>query len=142
MSFIKLVSVKSIFLLIKYFLCVLKMFSLWTFLHEIIVVFFLIKILQFLKIEAVCAKKEIIMMFITLKTDETHFLSNTYVSQGKKTYLKCSWNFSIRKKWHAKISMFFYKSPGFLRFLLKFPGSKLCKVGRSALTMTTEQFLN
>ena len=80
MSFIKLVSVKSIFLLIKYFLCVLKMFSLLTFLHEIIVVFFLIKILQFLKIEAVCAKKEIIMMFITLKTDETHFLSNTYVS--------------------------------------------------------------
>ena len=80
MSFIKLVSVKSIFLLIKYFLCVLKMFSLWTFLHEIIVVFFLIKILQFLKIEAVYAKKEIIMMFITLKTDETHFLSNTYVS--------------------------------------------------------------
>ena len=77
MSFIKLVSVKSIFLLIKYFLCVLKMFSLWTFLHEITVVFFLIKILQFLKIEAVYAKKEIIMMFITLKTDETHFLSNT-----------------------------------------------------------------
>ena len=80
MSVIKLVSVKSIFLLIKYFLCVLKMFSLWTSLHEIIIVFFLIKILQFLKIEAVCAKKEIIMMFITLKTDETHFLSNTYVS--------------------------------------------------------------
>ena len=71
------VSVKSISLKLEDFFCVLKMVSLWTLLHGIVV--FLRKMFHFLNIEGVLYKKgNLLSLFITLKAGKTNFLPRIY----------------------------------------------------------------
>ena len=67
---ISLISEKNIFLKIEDFLCVLKMVTLWTPVHKMIV--FLSKMFQFMEIEGVlCKKGKPFSLFIIRKTDKS-----------------------------------------------------------------------
>ena len=72
-----LVSVKSISLKLEDLFCVLKMISLWTLHHGIVV--FLRKMFHFLNIEVVLYKKgNLFSSFITLKAGKANFLPLIY----------------------------------------------------------------
>ena len=109
-------SCKNIALKIEHFFCLLKMVSIWTPLHKIIV-FCWTKCFNSYRLRCFCEKnRKSLSLFFTRKAGKSHFLPLICVIYSKKKNLKSCLNLQLLKKWTIKISSLFIKPPGYLKF--------------------------